>query len=243
MLPVRPLLLLVLLLAASAADVLAQEQPVTVRGKVSGGDGEHTFYDLMIVNRRTRNGSFGNTDGTFAITALRNDTLLIGAGGYVTRTLLLSEFADSDLGDLQVTLRPWAIELKPVAVLPERTLKEIQADIAKLGYNEKDYRTTGINAFESPITFLYQEFSRRERSKRQVAELRNEDRKRELLRELLQKYVEYDIINLSDDSFDDFIDFCAVPDEVIKGLSQYDFLIYVKKKYELYTSLGPTRLH
>lgn len=241
--PVRPLLLLVLLLAASAADVLAQEQPVTVRGKVSGGDGEHTFYDLMIVNRRTRNGSFGNTDGTFAITALRNDTLLIGAGGYVTRTLLLSEFADSDLGDLQVTLRPWAIELKPVAVLPERTLKEIQADIAKLGFNEKDYRATGINAFESPITFLYQEFSRRERSKRQVAELRNEDRKRELLRELLQKYVEYDIINLSDDSFDDFIDFCAVPDEVIKGLSQYDFLIYVKKKYELYTSLGPTRLH
>ena len=43
--------------------------------------------------------------------------------------------------------------------------------------------------------------------------------------------------------FDDFIDFCAVPDEVIKGLTQYDFLIYVKKKYELYTSLGPTRRH
>ena len=76
-----------------------------------------------------------------------------------------------------------------------------------------------------------------------VAELRNEDDKRALLRELLHKYVEYDIINLSNDSFDDFIDFCAVPDEVIKGLSQYDFLVYVKKKYELYTSLGPTRRH
>lgn len=214
-----------------------------MRGRVSGGDGEHTFYDLMIVNRRTRNGSFANTDGTFTTVAQRNDTLLIGAGGYVTRTLLLSEFADEDLGNVQVTLRPWQIELKPVAVLPERTLKEIQADIAKLGYDEKDYRISGVNAFESPITFLYQEFSRRERSKRQVAELRNEDMKRALLRELLQKYVEYDIINLSDDSFDDFIDFCAVPDEVIKGLSQYDFLVYVKKKYELYTSLGPTRLH
>jgi hypothetical protein len=100
-----------------------------------------------------------------------------------------------------------------------------------------------VNAFESPITFLYQEFSRRERSKRLVAELRNEDAKRELLRELLHKYVEYEIINLGDESFDDFIDFCAVPDDVIKGLTQYDFLVYVKKKYELYTSLGPTRRH
>ncbi len=230
-----------MLFAVSATASVAQE--VTVHGQVQGGDGEKVFYDLMIVNRRLRTGTFGNVDGSFAVTALRNDTLLIGAGGYVTRTVPLSEFADGELASLRVVLRPWEIELKPVAVLPERTLKEIQEDINKLGYKESDYRTTGVNAFESPITFLYQEFSRRERSRRQVAELLNEDAKRELLRELLHKYVEYEIINLGNESFDDFIDFCAVPDEVIKGLSQYDFLIYVKKKYELYTSLGPTRRH
>ncbi|MBK6832565.1 MAG: hypothetical protein IPG92_18350 [Flavobacteriales bacterium] len=116
-------------------------------------------------------------------------------------------------------------------------------EISKLGYREQDYRISNVDALQSPITFLYQEFSRRERSKRLAAQLRNEDRKRELLRELLKKYVEFEIINLSDDAFDDFIDFCAVPEEVIKGLSQYDFLMYVKKKYELYSSLGPTRRH
>ncbi len=230
-----------MLLAISATASVAQE--VTVHGQVQGGDGEKVFYDLMIVNRRLRTGNFGNVDGSFTVSALRNDTLLIGAGGYVTRTVPLSEFADAELGSLRVVLRPWEIELKPVAVLPERTLKEIQEDINKLGYNERDYRASGVDAFQSPITFLYQEFSRRERSKRLVAELVNEDRKRELLRELLHKYVQYEIINLGNESFDDFIDFCAVPDEVIKGLSQYDFLIYVKKKYELYTSLGPTRRH
>ncbi|HMU14904.1 MAG: hypothetical protein JST41_02965 [Bacteroidetes bacterium] len=233
----------ILLLMLVAATALARAQDVTVHGQVQGGDGERTFYDLMIVNRRLRTGNFGNVDGSFTVSALRNDTLLIGAGGYVTRTVPLSEYTDAELAALKVTLRPWEIQLKPVAVLPERTLKEIQADIDKLGYDEKDYRTAGVNALQSPITFLYQEFSRRERSKRMVAELRNEDAKRALLRELLYKYVEYDIINLSNDSFDDFIDFCAVPDEVIKGLSQYDFLMYVKKKYELYTSLGPTRRH
>ena len=234
--------LTIILLLLNALGLFAQEQ-VIVHGQVQAGDGEKVFYDLMIVNRRLRTGSFGNVDGSFTVTALRGDTLLIGAGGYVTRTVPLGEFPDAELSALRVVLRPWEIELKPVSVLPERTLKEIQGDINKLGYKESDYRTTGVNAFESPITFLYQEFSRRERSKRLVAELRNEDAKRELLRELLHKYVEYDIINLGDESFDDFIDFCAVPDEVIKGLTQYDFLVYVKKKYQLYTSLGPTRKH
>jgi len=235
-------LLLLPLLFLLTSDVLAQQE-VIVKGTVRGGDGEHVFYDLMIVNRRTRTGTFANTDGTFTARTQRNDTLLIGAGGYVTRTLPLEEYPDEELDKLKITLRPWNIDLQPVAILPERTLKQIQADIAKLGYNEKDYRETGINALESPITFLYQEFSKRERSKRKVAQLENEDMKRELLRELLQQYVDYGIINLSDESFDDFIDFCAVPDDVIKGLSQYDFLIYVKKKYQLYTSLGPSRQH
>ena len=239
--PMRLLLLLPLLLLFGP-KVLAQQE-VTVKGTVSGGDGEHVFYDLMIVNRRTRTGSFANTDGSFTVQAQRNDTLLIGAGGYVTRTLALEEFPDEELGRLRIVLRPWSIDLKPVAVLPQRTLQEIQADIAKLGYNEKDYRAVGVDAFHNPITFLYQEFSRRERSRRTVAQLENEDRKRELLRELLQQYADYGIINLSDESFDDFIDFCNVPDDVIKGLSQYDFLVYVKKKYQLYTSLGPTRQH
>lgn len=225
------------------AGMQAHAQEVVVNGKVTGGDGEKVFYDLMIVNRRLRTGNFANTDGSFTVRAQRNDTLLIGAGGYVTRTVPLGEFTDTDLGHLQITLRPWSIDLQPVAVLPQRTLKQIQADIDKLGYNEKDYRESGVDAFSSPITFLYQEFSRRERSKRQVAQLENEDMKRELLRELLQQYVDYGIINLSDDSFDDFIDFCNVPEEVLKGLSQYDFLVYVKKKYQLYTSLGPTRQH
>ncbi|MBZ0204945.1 MAG: hypothetical protein K8H89_01375 [Flavobacteriales bacterium] len=235
-------LLLLPLLFLLTSDVLAQ-QDVIVKGTVRGGDGERVFYDLMIVNRRTRTGTFANTDGTFTARAQRSDTLLIGAGGYVTRTLPLEEYPDDELDKLKITLRPWNIDLQPVAILPERTLRQIQADIAKLGYNEKDYRETGVDAFASPITFLYQEFSKRERSKRAVAQLENEDMKRELLRELLQQYVDYGIINLSDESFDDFIDFCAVPEEVIKGLSQYDFLIYVKKKYQLYTSLGPTRQH
>lgn len=83
-----------------------------------------------------------------------------------------------------------------------------------MGYREQDYRISTVDALQSPITFLYQEFSRRERSKR-TTQLPGRTRKREL-QELLKKYVEFDIINLSDDAFGNFIDFCAVPEEVIR---------------------------
>ncbi len=221
----------------------AQEE-VTIQGRVitSSAD-QRTFYDLMIVNKRTRKGTFGNSDGTFMVRALRTDTLILGSVGHQTQLISMSDSLPKESYTVVVRMKPLQVQLAELEVLPERTLKQIQKDIDKLGYQDSDYRISQVDALQSPITFLYQEFSRRERSKRLVAELQNQDRKRELLKELLHKYVQYDIIKLNDEAFDDFIDFCNVPDDVVKGLTQYEFLLYVKKKYELYSSLGPTRRH
>ena len=104
----------------------------------------------------------------------------------------------------------------------------------KLGYNEDDYMISGINAVSSPITFLYQQFSKKEQSKRKVAYLENEDRKRELLKELFRLYVDYEIIVLNDEQFDDFITYLNVSDEFLIRSSQYDFLVFVKDRFRDY---------
>lgn len=235
----RSIILSTLLLAT--AGTVAQE--VTISGKVISSDPERTLYDLMVVNKRTRVGAFGKVDGSFSVKAQKTDTLIIGSAGHQSVFVCMKDSAAKEVYTVNVRLMQNVIRLREFQVVPKRDLEDIQKEIAELGYNEEDYMLNGVNALESPITFLYQSFSKREESKRRVAELRNEDRKRALLKELLKRYVEYDIINLSNDSFDDFIDFCSVPDEVIKGLSQYDFLMHIKKKYELYSSLGPTRRH
>lgn len=222
-------------------DVAEAQNQVTIHGQVLTPGGEHSYYDLMVVNKRTRSGSFGNSDGSFTVKALRTDTLMIGTMGHRTRMITVADSAVKDVYHITLRMDPYVVELAAVEILPERTLKEIQKDIDALGYSPSDYRIGNVDALQSPITFLYQEFSRRERSRRMVAQLQNEDRKRALLQELLKKYVDYDIIRLNPEAFDDFIDFCNVPEEVMKGLTQYEFLLYVKKKYELYSSLGPTR--
>lgn len=232
-----PLALVTLLCASGMA------QEVTISGKVTSTDPERVLYDLMVVNKRTRTGTFGHVDGSFTVKALKTDTLLFGSAGHQTQPVCLVDSTLKEAYTFNLRLQQNVIRLREFRVVPERDLADIQKDIRDLGYNEDDYIIDGVDALQSPITFLYQAFSKREASKRLVAELRNEDRKRALLKELLKRYVEFDIINLSDAAFDDFIDFCSVPDEVMKGLSQYDFLMYVKKKYELYSSLGPTRQH
>lgn len=239
--PVQRLLLVTLLILGSL--VAGAQESVTIHGKVITSTDQHTYYDLMIVNKRTRSGTFGNADGSFTVQALRTDTLLIGSIGHRTGMLCLKDSVERGVYEVKIRLIPLLVQLAEVEILPERTLKEIQADIDKLGYKPSDYKLTTVDALQSPITALYQEFSRRERSKRLVAELVNEDKKRAILQELLHKYVEYDIINLNPEAFDDFIEFCSVPDDVIKGLTQYEFLVYIKRKYELYSSLGPTRRH
>ena len=202
---------LLLLFLVPAALACAQE-PVTIHGQVTSSSNDRAYYDLMIVNKRTRSGSFGSPDGRFSVQALRTDTILIGSIGHRTAMICMRDSTPKPEYNVVVRLLPLQVQLAAVEVLSQRTLQQIQKDIEKLGYRESDYRISQVDALQSPITFLYQEFSRRERSKRLVAQLRNEDRKRELLRELLQQYVEYDIINLNDEAFDDFIDFCAVPD-------------------------------
>ncbi|MDA0883119.1 MAG: hypothetical protein O2984_07385, partial [Bacteroidetes bacterium] len=64
------------------------------------------------------------------------------------------------------------------------------------------------------------------------------DRRRELLRELFIKYVEYDIISLDDDEFDDFIVYCDPGDERLKRWTQYEFILYVKERFVDFKSIG-----
>jgi hypothetical protein len=58
-----------------------------------------------------------------------------------------------------------------------------------------------------------------------------------LLKELLTRYVADDIIQLSNDEFDRFVDFCNVSEYFMKNSTQYDFMVYIKSKYKLFSEL------
>ena len=135
-------------------------------------------------------------------------------------------------------LKKLLIVLDEVEVYPERELEEIEDDIEQLGVKLKEIRPIrGTAALSSPITALYQRFSRIEQSKRKVAEMETADRRKELLKELLRKYVKHDIINLSEEAFDTFISYLNLSNEFIRQASSYDLIMAIKYQYEEFANL------
>lgn len=215
---------------------------IKVKGQVREGNNQ-PVGNVIVINQRLKTGSFGKADGSFEITCAKTDTISLTSLGYYSRNICFKDSA------LKAEYRPIVFldqrlyDLPTVQIFAPRDLEKIQDDIQKLGYNESDYMLSGINAVQSPITFLYQQFSKREKSKREAAQLWNEARKRELLKELFHHYVDYQIIELNDEEFDDFIDFINVSDDFMKYSSQYDFLIYVRDRFKEYKNIKrPKRL-
>jgi hypothetical protein len=216
----------------------SQFQSITVQGTAYDSvNPSRRLDDLMIINLRTSQGTFGKADGTFNVSIEKTDTIMVASNGYVFRRITFNDSIAKSVYSVKVPLIKLSVTLKPVTIFSARDLQSIYNDIKRLGYNKKDFELSGVDALNSPITFLYQQFSSLERLKAHNRERINDDKRRQLLKELLANYVSYDIINLDNFEFDDFIDFCNVPEDYLKSASQYDFCIYVKQKYEVYAML------
>jgi hypothetical protein len=209
-----------------------QSTKVVVKGQVYGMNNTTDLLTLFVVSQKNQTGNFGNPNGTYLIKVDRNDTIMIGSIGYFTVKIGVADSVNTDTIVVDVYLKQLEYYLKQVTVLAPRELKRIYEDIEKLGYDEKDYRLSGISdPLTSPITALYQMYNKHAQKERLAHELINDARRRDLLKELFKKYVDYHIIDLSDDQFDEFIEYIDVSDAFLKNSSQYDFIIFVKRKF------------
>ena len=122
-------------------------------------------------------------------------------------------------------------EVQEIIVRPLKTLEEIKEEREALALRET--RTvTGVNVLQSPITALYQAFSKKEQNKRWIAEQQYKDDQRKIVKELLRLYVAFDIIELSEADFDDFITFLNLDEQFIKTASEMELILFIKDKYE-----------
>ena len=139
---------------------------------------------------------------------------------------------------IRIALRQLNVSIPTVSIEGEKSMKQIQKDIKELGV--KDLRTTQTtaDAMSSPITYLYERFSKFEQSKRKVAEMENELKKREVLKNLFRIYIRYDIIELSEAEFDQFIAYCNLSEVFIKTATEYELVSAIKSRYDNFSRLA-----
>jgi tyrosyl-tRNA synthetase len=114
-----------------------------------------------------------------------------------------------------------------------KTLSQIREEREALAMRETRL-VTGVDVLQSPITALYQTFSKKEKNKRWIAEQEFKDNKRKVVQELLRLYVASDIIELNEDEFDDFISFLSLSETFLKTSTEMELYLFIKDKYDHY---------
>ena len=203
---------------------------VLFTGKVVDTLRPQNFYNLMIVNRRTGQGVFGQPNGSFSVYVSNGDSLSISVREYPLVKLVVK--ADSNCQFLKtIFIEPKPQEVREVVVRPLKSLEQIREEREGLAMRETRM-VTGIEVMQSPITALYQAFSKKEQNKRWIAEQNYKDDQRRVVKELLRTYIAYDIIELDEEEFDNFIAFLNVNEDFLKTATEMELITFIKDKYE-----------
>jgi hypothetical protein len=224
-----------IVLLALCGNSFAQCEQVLVSGKIVDTLRLQNFYNLMVVNKTTGRGVFGQPNGHFSVYANSGDLIALSTKGYP-----VYQFVVKPDGNCQAKILAYVErlpqEVPDIIVRPLKTLEQIKEERENLALRET--RTvTGVSALQSPITFLYQAFSKKEQNKRWIAEQEFKDDQRRIVQELLRLYVAFDIIELTEAEFDAFITFLNIDEQFIKTASEMDLILFIKDKYDHFRRL------
>ncbi len=224
--------LFVCILLIFTLPIFSQENctKVYVKGTVRDTLQYQPFYNLMIVNKTTGRGVFGQPDGTFQVYANQHDTISVSVKTYgIYRFLVVGD------SNCQMKLDKILIgrekTLQAVVIKPLKSVQQIKEERAHLALKET-HTVTGVNVLQSPITALYERFSKKAQQREKIEGLIHIDKQRKILKELLRIYVAYEVIDLKDDEFDDFINFLNINEDFLKTSSDLELIDFIKGKFD-----------
>ena len=185
----------------------AQAQQVRVSGTISAFDSRQAIPGATVQVQRTRRGMASGPSGEFEIDALNTDTLLFRAVGFKSRRLPLGGTGLSQLV-IQVQLLRDSVRLSEVRVNSDRPDRAMINRALRNMKRPKPPVVSGakhpprpkpmfpvdssapkapVPTLESPVSLLYEQFSREGKQRRKVRELETAD-KAEKERQARAKY-------------------------------------------------------
>ena len=218
----------ILFVLVSTLTVTAQE--ITIKGTVFENDSVTTIPFAYVVNKNTKLGIATDQNGDFTIKAKITDTLLISFLGKLPVKISLSSYKNKgSLIQLKIYLISKPQELKEVTILSIDFSKEQRKQYEKFIYKPK-----ANNPVSSPITFLYDRFSKEAQSREKLRQFYEQDLIEEAARKRLTDEI---IIRLTGNpamNFDKMQSICHLSNSYIATALEYDLYLQVRKCYKSY---------
>ena len=220
--------------------LLSQERKVTISGTVLEGESSTPMPYVYLINQTNGNGTITDYNGRFSIIAKNTDTLVFSYIGFARKKYpvsLIKNLSDSTKRPLKVIMRTMMIELAPVTAFSYK-IKQNEIDYMKR-YIKQHAAVKGLNAFQSPITAMYDQFSRKGKENRKLQQIFEQI----LVHEEVEKKFNAEILRqLTEDEFIDFEAFRRycwyVSDQYILSHEGYDLYAPIMDCYRRWKSDG-----
>lgn len=229
---------------------------VALKGQVVDSVSGTGIAYMQIFNESTRRFVISDTAGHFEIELKGTDTLVFTCLGYLGKVHIIHV---SYTGKIQIIrLIPYIYPIEEVSISKYRDYKQFQKEFLLVqpeqkleiaGLPKPKYRETptmlDTNYLRSseflvfhPISFLYYNFSKEEKSKRKVYYLQRQQREQVLIdrkynRELIEK-----ITGLSGEEITKFMWFCNFSHQFLYEASELEIVQKVDEKYQEYKQLN-----
>lgn len=223
---------------------------------------ESTGEPLPYVNvyvKKSRSGTITDTLGYFLLNATINDTIIFSSLGYDRKYVILTDSATDKKEPLIVFMDTKVYEIRSVEVISLRKYKQLEYEITNMRLPDDeftyaannfpfrspdiDYYTRGSTPMQgigmvfSPITALYDMFSKEGKEKQKLAELQGKDYLNSLIEEKISAALVMKITGLNQSETNAFLEWCNFSPEFVMKLTEYDLVSVIVYKYKLYENL------
>ena len=217
------------------SELRAQGDPILINGTVRDSSGK-LLPGAVFVNKRTGEWKKAGKDGSYVFNMPHQDTVQVFVLGFEIKDITFKDSAYRQGYDYTIVLPEIIDELDEVEIIGVKTYSEIRKNINNLSVRQTDKYPDATIA--NPVSLLYEMFSKKEQSNRLAAYLEYQQKKESLLKDLFRLYNEYEIIDLDEFEFDNFIIYMNIPDDFLQTTADYDLAVYIKRQFKMYRQLG-----
>lgn len=184
---------------------------------------------VYIINKATGNGTMSDNAGNFYLRAKENDTLVVSFVGYVRLKLPVAKLKTNANGEVKIVMKKIIYGLGPVTVTAFK-IKPYERE--KMQKVIQEAKIKPVDAMSSPITALYNQFSKRGKEQRKLAAIFeqvfiDEQVSQKLNAEILRKLTGDDMID-----YEKFRKYCfSLTDYYILNHDGYDLYYKVMECY------------
>lgn len=165
--------------------------------------------------------------GYFEIDCSAKDTLIIRHVSYELKKIPIKKIADSSQNKVKIYLSK-----------KENTISQVTINGNKLSKEKKEEYQRHIDRVRptvtSPISFLYEELSRKGRERKKMDEIYSQLLQRDAIEQRIPPRKLYMITNDRSVTVEDLLIICPVTAEFVKNASDYDFYYHFSKCWEWY---------